>query len=102
MTGGEAAAVAVAVVMLGLCVLVAICLRGASPPQRPDILRALAEVLRSAWSWLPTWPARRDGQPSSGTEQGHATNPGHARAGSRREGQQATQAKADRTAARSG
>lgn len=42
-------AVAVIVPMLGLCFLVTVCLRGTAPAQRPSILRALGEALRSLW-----------------------------------------------------
>lgn len=41
----------VLVLMLGLCLLVTICLRGTSPPQHAGILLALSEVLRNLWPW---------------------------------------------------
>jgi small basic protein len=40
-----ATAVTVIVLMLGLCFLVGVCLRGTPPHQRPAILQALDEVL---------------------------------------------------------
>jgi hypothetical protein len=53
----EAIAALIAIAMVSLCVLVRICLAGTQPHQRPAILRALAEVLRS------TWPAVWHGAP---------------------------------------
>ncbi|MGI5243238.1 hypothetical protein [Dactylosporangium sp. CA-139066] len=49
MSNIEAAAVTVSSVMLGLCCLVTVALRGTSPRQRPAILRALGDMLRGVW-----------------------------------------------------
>lgn len=51
MSASELAAASVTVTMIGLCCLIAICLHGTSPRERPGILRALAEVLASVWPW---------------------------------------------------
>lgn len=62
----EVAAVTVLGLMLSLCVLVALCLRGSTPEQRPAILRALSDVLRSLWPWyLPRSRPVRHRRPRS-------------------------------------
>lgn len=49
MSNSEAVAAMVIVAMVSACFLVAVCLRGTAPTQRPAILRALGDVLRSLW-----------------------------------------------------
>jgi len=63
MSNIEAGAVTVSSVMLGLCCLVVVALRGTSPRQRPAILRALGDMLRGVW------PSNRVPSTAAGTGQ---------------------------------
>jgi hypothetical protein len=51
MSNAEVATVVILGLMLGLHGLITQCLRGTLPRERPEILRALADVLRTLWPW---------------------------------------------------
>lgn len=60
MSSTEIGAVMALGLMVGLCFLIARCLRDTLPCERADILRALADVLRSLWPWPENRSRDRD------------------------------------------